>query len=108
MTAGADYAWVSAIIHQHSREHNRALFAKVFAALERGGRVGVRDIVMDASRTRPVFGALFAVNMLANTDSGDTYSLEEISADLQAAGFVEPRLAVAADDMQAVVEARKP
>jgi hypothetical protein len=55
-----------------------------------------------------VFGALFAVNMLAKTDSGDTYSLEEISADLQAAGFVEPRLAVAADDMQAVVEARKP
>jgi predicted O-methyltransferase YrrM len=108
LPAGADYAWVSAIIHQHSREHNRALFAKVFAALERGGRVGVRDIVMDASRTRPVFGALFAVNMLANTDSGDTYSLEEISADLQAAGFVEPRLAVAADDMQAVVEARKP
>jgi predicted O-methyltransferase YrrM len=108
LPAGADYAWVSAIIHQHSREHNRALFAKVFAALERGGRVGVRDIVMDASRTRPVFGALFAVNMLANTDSGDTYTLEEISADLQAAGFVEPRLAVPADDMQAVVEARKP
>ena len=48
------------------------------------------------------------MNMLANTDSGDTYTLEEISADLRAAGFVEPRLAVPADDMQAVVEARKP
>ena len=45
-----------AIIHQHSRQHNRELFAKVFAALERGGRVGVRDIVMDPSRTRPLFG----------------------------------------------------
>jgi hypothetical protein len=108
LPAGADYAWISAIIHQHSRQRNRELFAKVFAALERGGRVGVRDIVMDPSRTRPLFGALFAVNMLANTDCGDTYTLEEISADLQAAGFIEPRLAVPADDMQAVVEARKP
>jgi predicted O-methyltransferase YrrM len=105
---GADYVWLSAIIHQHSRQHNRELFAKIFAALESGGRVGVRDMVMDRSRTRPVAGALFAVNMLVNTDSGDTYTLDEISEDLQAAGFVEPRLAVPADDMQAVVEARKP
>jgi precorrin-6B methylase 2 len=108
LPTGADYAWLSAIIHQHSREQSRELFAKVFAALDRGGRVGVRDMVMEASRTRPVAGALFAVNMLVNTDAGDTYTLEEISADLRGAGFVEPRLAVAADDMQAVVEARKP
>ena len=27
---GADFAWVSAICHQHSRRHNRELFAKVF------------------------------------------------------------------------------
>jgi precorrin-6B methylase 2 len=105
---GADYAWLSAIIHQHSRRHNRELFAKVFAALEPGGRVGVRDIVMDRSRTQPLAGALFAVNMLANTDTGDTYTFDEIAADLQAVGFAEPRLAVPADDMQAVVEARKP
>jgi hypothetical protein len=105
---GADYAWISAIIHQHSRSHNRSLFAKVHAALEPGGRVAVRDFVMQPCRTRPVAGALFAVNMLANTASGETYTLEEISADLGAAGFVEPRLAVPADDMTAVVEARKP
>src|SRR5690606_1310431 len=30
LPAGADFAWVSAIIHQHSRQHNRQLFAKVF------------------------------------------------------------------------------
>ena len=33
---GADFAWVSAIVHQHSREHNRELFAKVHAALRAG------------------------------------------------------------------------
>ena len=30
---GADFAWVSAICHQHSRRHNRELFAKVSRAL---------------------------------------------------------------------------
>ena len=34
---GADLAWVSAIVHQNSREQNRALFLKVFAALVPGG-----------------------------------------------------------------------
>jgi precorrin-6B methylase 2 len=105
LPAGADYAWLSAIIHQHSRAHNRALFAKVRAALVPGGRIGIRDIVMDASRTRPAIGALFAVNMLVGTESGGTFTFDEIAEDLRAAGFQEPRLAVAADDMSAVVEA---
>ena len=32
-----NFAWVSAIIHQHGREENRALLAKVFRALSPGG-----------------------------------------------------------------------
>ena len=100
--------WLSAIIHQHSRAHNRELFAKIFRALTPGGRVGVRDIVMAPSRTKPLAGALFAINMLANTESGGTFTLEEISEDLRSAGFVNPRLSVPSDDMSAVVEADRP
>ena len=107
LPSGADYAWVSAIIHQHSRQHNRELFAKVFRALQPGGRIGIRDMVMDASRIYPVAGALFAVNMLVNTESGGTFTYAEIAADLEAAGFVKPRLAVASKEMSAVVEAEK-
>lgn len=105
---GADYAWVSAIIHQHAREDTRALFAKVYRALVPGGRIGIRDMVMDATRTRPVAGALFAINMLVNTATGGTFTFDEIAEDLAAAGFVNPRLSVPADDMNAVVEAEKP
>lgn len=108
LPGGVDYAWVSAIIHQHSREQTQALFAKVFRALQSGGMIGVRDVVMEPDRTRPAMGALFAVNMLVNTATGMTYTFAEIAAALQAAGFVEPRLRVPADDMSAVVEARKP
>jgi len=103
-----DYAWLSAIAHQHSRRHNRELFAKVFAALRPGGRIAVRDVVMEPCRTRPVQGALFAVNMLANTASGDTFTFEEYAEDLQAAGFMEPQLRIKDEWMDSVVEARKP
>jgi hypothetical protein len=35
---------------------------------------------------------LFAVNMLVNTDVGDTFTFAEISQWLRDAGFVKPRL----------------
>jgi SAM-dependent methyltransferase len=105
---GADYAWVSAIIHQHSREHSGELFRKIHQALLPGGRIAIRDVVMQADHTRPVFGALFAINMLVNTESGGTFTFAEIADDLKQAGFVAPRMAIQADDMTSVVEATKP
>ncbi len=108
LPAGCDLAWVSAIIHQHSRRHNRELFAKVFEALEPGGRIAIRDVVMDSDRVHPVEGALFAINMLVNTDEGGTFTFDEIAEDLQAAGFVDPDLKVRSEDMNSVVTARKP
>jgi SAM-dependent methyltransferase len=108
LPGGADFAWVSAIAHQHSRRHNRELFAKVYAALVPGGRIAIRDVVMEPCRTRPVDGALFAINMLVNTDTGGTFTFEEFAADLQAAGFTDPLLRIKDPRMNSVVEARKP
>ncbi|MBN2475960.1 MAG: methyltransferase domain-containing protein [Pirellulales bacterium] len=105
---GADFAWVSAIVHQHSRQHNRELFAKVHAALQPGGRIAIRDAVMAPSRTAPVFGAMFAINMLTNTDSGGTFTFDELAEDLRAAGFVEPVLPIEDEAMNSVVMATKP
>ena len=107
LPAGADFAWVSAICHQHSRRHSRALFAKVHGALVPGGRIAVRDLVMEPCRTRPVAGALFAINMLVNTDSGGTFTFDEYAEDLEAAGFRDPEWGVKTDDMSSVVVARK-
>jgi hypothetical protein len=63
---------------------------------------------MEPDRTRPLMGALFAINMLVNTETGGTYTFGEIAEDLCAASFVDPHLSVPAEDMSAVVEARKP
>jgi SAM-dependent methyltransferase len=107
LPAGADFAWVSAIVHQHSRRHNRDLFAKVYAALQPGGQIAVRDVVMEPCRTQPVAGALFAINMLVNTDSGGTYTFEELAEDLRAAGFCDPQLRLKGQTMDSVVVARR-
>lgn len=108
LPGGADLAWVSAIIHQHSRENSRELFAKVHNALLPGGRIAIRDIVMHSDRTHPQAGALFAINMLVNTDTGGTFTFEEIAEDLHAAGFVHPELALHGDQMDSVVVATRP
>jgi precorrin-6B methylase 2 len=108
LPTGADLAWVSAIVHQNSRAQNRALFAKVFTALVPGGRILIRDIVMDASRTRPVGGALFAVNMLVATPKGGTFTFDELREDLSAAGFTTAALLRQGEWMDSVVGAVKP
>ncbi len=87
LPAGCDLAWVSAIVHQNSRAQNRTLFAKLAAAMPAGGRVLIRDILMDESRTMPLAGALFAVNMLVGTKAGGTFTVAELGEDLQAQGF---------------------
>ncbi len=103
LPAGADLAWVSAVVHQNSRPQNRKLFAKLFGALQPGGRLAIRDILMDESRIRPVAGALFAVNMLVATEGGGTFTPGELREDLASAGFTGFTVARNDEGMHAVV-----
>jgi len=103
LPGGHDLALLSAIIHQNSHEQNTALYEKVCHALVPGGRLIVRDYVMNSDRTHPSSGALFAINMLVNTKSGNSYTFEEIVEGLTAAGFENIRLLVD-DEMSSLVE----
>lgn len=105
---GADLAWVSAIVHQNSRAQNRLLFGKAFGALVPGGRIAIRDILMNEDRVTPVAGALFAVNMLVGTEGGGTFTFEELRGDLQSAGFREVRIARREEGMNSIVLATRP
>jgi hypothetical protein len=106
LPTGADVVWISAIIHQNSPEQNRALYRRVAQALEPSGWIYIRDIVLEPSRTAPVAGALFAVNMLAATEGGNSYSLTDIEESLQAAGFVDVELVRRDEGMHSIVRAR--
>jgi len=105
---GCNLALLSAIIHQNSPAENLALFRKIRRALDPGGAILIRDHIMDESRTNPPAGALFALNMLVNTDGGDTYTFAEVRRGLERAGFVEARLVRTGERMDCLVEARKP
>jgi len=107
-SGGADLAWVSAIVHQNSRDETRLLFEKVFEALVPGGRIAIRDMVMEPDRTRPVAGALFAINMLVATEGGGTFTFEELREDLESAGFRETAVLRPDQGMNAIVGATKP
>ena len=108
LPAGHDLALLSAIIHSNSPEENLELYRKIFRSLNPGGRILIRDHVMNPDRTQPRDGALFAVNMLVGTPGGGTYTYEEIQAGLRQAGFDRIRFLARGDHMDAVVEAFKP
>ncbi len=105
---GRDLALLSAIIHSNSRAGNVELYGRAFRALKSGGTLLIRDYIMDESRTKPESGALFAVNMLAATRGGDSYTYKEVREDLAEAGFKDVKLIRDGDNMDQVVAAVKP
>src|SRR5271170_1648873 len=89
--SGFDVATLGHILHSEGQERSRALLAKTFPALRSGGTIAIADFLVNAERTGPPRALFFAVNMLVNTEAGDTFSFEEISEWLAEAGFVKAR-----------------
>ncbi|MBP7736928.1 MAG: methyltransferase domain-containing protein [Spirochaetes bacterium] len=85
---GYDLVFMSAIVHINSYDENAALVAKAFRSLNPGGAIVIQDHLMEDDRTAPARGALFALNMLVNTQKGDTYTEHEMRQWLEAAGCV--------------------
>jgi ubiquinone/menaquinone biosynthesis C-methylase UbiE len=89
--SGHNVATLGHILHSEGIERSKALLAKTFQALASGGAIAIAEFLVNAQRTGPVNGLVFAVNMLVNTDCGDTFSFEEIGGWLSEAGFVDAR-----------------
>ncbi len=89
--SGRDIATLGHILHSEGEERSRALLAKTFESLSSGGTIAIAEFLVNPERTGPVNGLFFAVNMLVNTDTGNTYSFEEIADWLTEAGFVNSR-----------------
>ena len=89
--SGHNLATLGHILHSEGSERSQALLKKTFQALAPGGTISIAEFLVNADRTGPLNALFFAVNMLVNTESGDTYSFEEISSWLKAAGFTDAR-----------------
>jgi ubiquinone/menaquinone biosynthesis C-methylase UbiE len=88
---GYDLATLGQILHSEGETHSRALLGRVFQALAPGGTIAIAEFIANEDRTGPPLAMLFAVNMLVNTEDGDTFTVTEISQWLREAGFVDPR-----------------
>jgi precorrin-6B methylase 2 len=88
---GHNLVTIGHILHSEGVDRSKALLARCFAALGPGGTISIAEFLVNQDRTGPMNGLLFAVNMLVNTDTGGTYSFEEIGAWLGEAGFVNVR-----------------
>ena len=89
---GHQVATLGHILHSEGRERSRKLLKKTFEALAPGGTIAIMEFLPNEERTGPPDALIFAVNMLAMTETGDTYPFGEISGWLKEAGFVNPRL----------------
>lgn len=90
--AGHHVATIGHILHSEGRDRSKRLLKKVFDALAPGGTVAVQEFVPDDDRNGPPSALIFAVNMLVNTEAGDTFTFKEMSGWLREAGFKNPRL----------------
>jgi SAM-dependent methyltransferase len=90
--SGHQVAILGHILHSEGRDRSRRLLEKIWSALAPGGTIAIQEFVPNDQRTGPVHTLIFAVNMLVNTDEGDTFTFAEMSAWLREAGYVNPRL----------------
>jgi SAM-dependent methyltransferase len=67
------------------------IFRRVYRALKPGGRILIAEMVADDGRREAAFPLLFAVNMLVNTEDGDTFTFGEYRQWLGEAGFSKVR-----------------
>jgi predicted O-methyltransferase YrrM len=81
-----DAAWLSHIMHGEGPEECKKIIQKAAAALEQGGIIIIHEFILDNSMDGPLFPALFSLNMLLGTDSGQAYSEQQLMDMLAAAG----------------------
>jgi ubiquinone/menaquinone biosynthesis C-methylase UbiE len=88
---GYDVATLGHILHSEGEERGQQLLKKVFRALKSGGTIAIAEWLVNDDRTQPLPSLMFAVQMLVNTEKGDTFSFNEIKNWLEDAGFKKVR-----------------
>ena len=78
-----DIMFMGNITHIYSEEENRKLFLRAGKLLKPGGMAAIEDFVRGKSPS----ASMFAVNMLASTESGGTYTEAQYREWLTGAGF---------------------
>lgn len=86
-----DVAWLSHILHGEGPEDCREIIRKAVSTLEPDGMIIVHDFILNDAMDGPLFPALFSLNMLVGTPSGQAYSESQVRDMLGAAGVRDIR-----------------
>jgi predicted O-methyltransferase YrrM len=81
-----DVAWLSHILHGEGPEDCLEILKKTVAVLEPEGLIIIHDFLLNDSMDGPLFPALFSLNMLLGTTSGQSYSESQVADMLSLAG----------------------
>ncbi|HSS18299.1 MAG TPA: class I SAM-dependent methyltransferase [Candidatus Dormibacteraeota bacterium] len=89
--SGYDIATLGHILHSEGEDRSRRLLKKIFRALKSGGTIAIAEWLVNDDHTKPLPSLMFAVQMLVNTEKGDTFSFNQIKTWLEEAGFKKVR-----------------
>lgn len=82
-----DAVLLTNFLHHFDRAACVGLLKKVHSSMLPGGRAATLEFVPNEDRVSPPMPAAFAMTMLATTAAGDAYTLAELTAMYQEAGF---------------------
>lgn len=104
-----DVAWLSHILHSEGGAGCGIILEKAMAALEPGGLILIQEFILDEAKDGPLFPALFSLNMLLGTPSGQSYSQGELTEMLERAGACDVgRLPIELPNGAGVIAGRVP
>jgi SAM-dependent methyltransferase len=81
-----DVAWLSHILHGEGPEDCQRIIQKAVSALSPGGMILIHEFILNNEMSGPLFPALFSLNMLLGTSSGQAYSEQQLGDMLSGAG----------------------
>lgn len=105
---GYDAILVTNLFHHFSADDCVGLMRRFREALKPGGRMYVLEFVPNEDRVTPSVAAAFAVMMLANTPSGDAYTIADYNKMLDTAEFGGREWMDVPNSIQRLIVARRP
>ena len=88
----ADVVIMGHILHDWDLAQKRALLARAYEALPKGGAVIAYDAIIDDERRDNAHGLLMSLNMLIETPGGFDYTGADCQDWMRAAGFTQTRV----------------
>lgn len=90
LPSGYDVIWLSQVLHGENPLDAARLIKLATEALAPGGLLGIQEFIIDNDLKGPAHSALFSLNMLVQTQGGQSYTEKELIDMLQSAGLSKP------------------